>query len=39
MYKPHIIIIVIVVNLIIVICLYNVMYFQNTSLSIRLYKE
>ena len=33
MYKPHIIIIIIVVNFIIVICLYNVMYFQYTSLS------
>ena len=40
MYKPHIIIIIIiVVNFIIVICLYNVMYFQYTSLSIHLYKE
>ena len=38
MYKPHIIIIIIVVNFIIVICLYNVMYFQYTSLSIHLYK-
>ena len=40
MYKPHIIIIIImVVNFIIVICLYNVMYFEYTSLSIHLYKE
>ena len=40
MYKPHIIIIIIIVVIfIIVICLYNVMYFQYTSLSIHLYKE
>ena len=40
MYKPHIIIIIIiVVNFITVTCLYNVMYFQYTSLSIHLYKE
>ena len=39
MYKPHIIIIIIIiVNFIIVIYLYNVMYFQYTSLSIHLNK-
>ena len=39
MYKAHtIIIIIIAVNFITVICLYNVMYFQYT-LSINLYKE
>ena len=38
-YHIIIIIIIIVIFIFIIICLYNVMYFQYTSLSIHLYKE
>ena len=41
LYKPHIIIIIIIIAIfiIIIICLYDVMFFQCTSLSIHLYNE